>query len=152
MKKALKRLDGVQDVTVSLEAQSARVVLRPGEPLDPKKLREAVKKADFTAGQIHVTVTGDVVDNPDKETSTMADLALKIPDSAQILLLVAPPPGEPDTKHDAPRTKDLLAGLRKAFKAGTTRFTITGRVHAHKDAPLGLTVEQFDIVAESDDQ
>lgn len=150
MKKALKRLDGVQDVTVSLEAQSARVILKPGERLDPNKLREAVKKADFTAGQIHVTVMGVVFDNPDEETSLMADLALKIPDSAQILLLVAPPPGEPDAAHDGQETKDLLPGLRKAFKAGTTRFTITGLVHAHKEFPLGLTVEQFDIVAESD--
>ena len=151
MKKALKRLDGVQDVTVSLEAQSARVILRPGEPLGPNKLREAVRKADFRAGQIHVRVKGEVFDNPDKETSTMADLALKIPDSAQILLLVSSPPGEPDAAHDVPETKDLLPGLRKAFKVGKTRFTITGRVHAHKEFPLGLTVQEFEIVAENDD-
>ncbi len=148
VKKALKRLEGVQDVEVSLETQSAKVVLKPGEILKLNKLREAIKKADFTPGDIHIKANGEIVANPDKETSGIAELAFKLTDSGQIFLLVSPPPKESGKKKEPPKTPDLLPKLREVFKTGQKKFTISGQVHEHQEFPVGLSVDEFGIAQE----
>jgi len=124
------------------------VVLKPGEILKPNKLREAVKKADFTPGDIHIKAKGEIVANPDKETSGIADLAFKLPDSGQIFLLVSPPPKESGKKTEPPKTPDLLPKLREVFKTGQKKFTISGQVHKHQEFPVGLSVDEFGVEQE----
>ena len=48
MQVALKRLEGVQYVEISLEQQNVLIILKPGEILNPVKLKEAVKEANFS--------------------------------------------------------------------------------------------------------
>ena len=142
VKKALKRLEGVQNVEVSLETQSAKVIIKPGEILKLKKLRQAIKKADYTPGDIRLKAKGGIAANSDKKTSEIADLAFKIPGSGQVFLLVSPP-AEKSSKDKA--QPDLLPKLREVFKVGTRKFIIIGRVHEHKEFPVGLSVQEFEV-------
>ncbi len=125
------------------------MILKPGELLAPKKLREAVKKADFTAGEVRIKATGEVSPNGNKQTSEIADLVFQLPDSSQIFLLVSASK-ESAEKHQPSETTDLLHKLREALKAGKRKFIITGQVHEHKEFPIGLTVEEFEVVDEKD--
>ncbi|MDP1579725.1 MAG: heavy metal-associated domain-containing protein [Candidatus Didemnitutus sp.] len=52
LEKHLKKLDAVAGVTTSLKNGEAVLHLKPGRAVGEKELREAVKKAGFTAGQI----------------------------------------------------------------------------------------------------
>lgn len=146
VKKALKRLDGVQAVKVSLKTQSAQIILKAGELLHPKRLTEAIKKADFTAGKIHIKAKGNVAPNSDKETSEIADVVFKLPDSGEIFLLVAP---KESGKKQPPETPDLLPKLREVFKTGKKKFSIAGEVHERQEFLIGLTVEEFDVIDEN---
>ena len=133
---------------VSLEAQEAKVILKPGEILHPEKLIEAVKKADFPTRGIRIKATGEIVANKVKEAAQIADLAFKMPDSGQIFLPVPPPPKRTDKEKEQAEKADLLPKLREAFKAGKKKFTITGQVHEHQEFPLGLSVEEFEVFQE----
>ncbi len=52
LEKHLKKLDAVEGVSTSLKNGEAVLHLKPGRTVGEKELREAVKKAGFTAGQI----------------------------------------------------------------------------------------------------
>ena len=145
MQNALKRLEGVQDVDVSLEHQNALIILKPGEILNPVILREAVEKANFSPRDIHIKATGEIVANRVKETAQIADLAFKMPDTGQIFLPVSPPPKKADKEKEQAEKIDLLPKLREAFKAGKKNFSISGRVKTNKEHPLSLWVEEFKV-------
>ncbi len=130
-------------MTISLETQSVKIVLKPKAPLRPDALRGAVRKADFTPGDIHLTVSGQVAANPDTTTRQFADLVFKLPDTGQTFLLVSP-----DLTKSGEKTKNRLPKLHEQVKSGKNSFTITGRVHEHKEWPIGLTVEEFAVIEE----
>ena len=52
LEKHLKKLDAVAGVSTSLKNGEAVLHLKPGRMVDESELRQAVKKAGFTAGQI----------------------------------------------------------------------------------------------------
>lgn len=52
LEKHLKKLDAVKGVSTSLKNGEAILDLKPGHTVGEKEVREAVKKAGFTAGQI----------------------------------------------------------------------------------------------------
>jgi len=52
LEKHLKKLDAVAGVRTSLKKGEAVLDLRSGRTVDEKELRQAVKKAGFTAGRI----------------------------------------------------------------------------------------------------
>lgn len=130
-------------MTISLETQSAKIVLKPKAPLRPDALREAVRKADFTPGDIHFTASGQVAANPDTTTRQFADLVFKLPDTGQTFLLVSP-----NLQKSGEKLKNRLPKLHEQVQSGKKRFTITGLVHEHKEWPLGLTVEAFAVIEE----
>jgi len=142
---ALKRLEGVQDVDVSLEDQNALIILKPGEILNPMILREVVEKANFSPRDIHIKATGEIVVIPVKDTAQVADLAFKMPDTGQIFLPVSPPPKKADKEKEQAEKIDLLPKLREAFKAGKKNFIISGRVKTNKENSLSLLVEEFEV-------
>ena len=148
MQNALKRLEGVQDVDVSLEHQNALIILKPGEILNPVILREAVEKANFSPRDIHIKATGEIVANRVKETAQIADLAFKMPDTGQIFLPVSPPPKKVDKEKEQAEMIDLLHKLREAFKAGKKNFIISGQVKTNKENPLSLWIEEFEVIQE----
>ncbi len=148
MQVALKRLEGVQDVEVSLEHQNALIILKPGEILNPVKLKETVKEANFSPQDIHIKAIGEIVANNVKETAQVSDLAFKIPGSGQIFLPVSPPPKKLDKEEEQAEKADLLPKLREAFKAGKKNFIISGQVNYNKELPLSLWIEEFEVSEE----
>ncbi len=148
MQVALKRLEGVQDVEVSLENQNVVIILKPGELLNPVKLRETVKEANFSPRDIHIKATGEIVANRVKETAQVADLAFKIPGSGQIFLPVSPPAKKLVKEKEQAEMIDLLPKLREAFKAGKKNFIISGQVNYDKENPLSLWIEEFEVIQE----
>ena len=148
MQSALKRLEGVQDVDVSLEHQNALIILKPGEILNPVMLREAVEKANFSPRDIHIKATGEIVVIPVKDTAQVADLAFKITGTGQIFLPVSPPPKKVDKEKEQAEIMDLLPKLREAFKAGKKNFIISGQVNTNKENPLNLWIEEFEVIQE----
>jgi mercuric ion binding protein len=51
VKKQLKKLDGIQDVDVSLEKKRARIVMAPNQKADIDAIRDAITEAGFTPGE-----------------------------------------------------------------------------------------------------
>ncbi len=52
LEKHLKKVNGVEDVNIDMKHGKATVSLKPGTQVDDAMLREAVKKAGFTARDI----------------------------------------------------------------------------------------------------
>jgi len=59
VEKKLRGLDGVEQADVNLEQGRARVVMKPGVPIDNDRLRQAIVDSGFTPGEI--TVSDDAV-------------------------------------------------------------------------------------------
>ena len=53
VEKNLGKLDGVDEVAVSLESKKARVVMRAGVSADEEKIREIIRDAGFTPAESH---------------------------------------------------------------------------------------------------
>lgn len=58
VEKHLKKLDGVEGVTTSLEKSQAVLHLKPGAIVTEEQVRAAVKDAGFTAGKIRIEKGG----------------------------------------------------------------------------------------------
>jgi mercuric ion binding protein len=52
LEKQLKKVDGVKSVSINMKAGKTTVFLKPDANVDDKALRNAVKKAGFTARDI----------------------------------------------------------------------------------------------------
>ena len=59
LEKNLTKLAAVESATVDLAANSARVILKPGQKADLDAIKEAIVKAGFTPGEADVSVTQD---------------------------------------------------------------------------------------------
>ena len=60
MEIALKRLEGVDKVTISIERQQFVVLYKPGASFQPALLREAVAQSSVTVLKFHVQARGKV--------------------------------------------------------------------------------------------
>ena len=60
MEIALKRLDGVDRVAISIERQAFVVLYKPNASFDPDGIRDAVGKADVSVVQFHILARGRV--------------------------------------------------------------------------------------------
>ena len=120
--KALRRLDGVDKVSVSLRDGKAITTPKVGESFDPFEITKAIKKAGFTPGEVDLTVQG-------KLSRYKEFWALEVPGLAQPLLLSRGPASGKLGKSTAPKGRML---------------TVTGQLHpSHGDEPPGMTVEKF---------
>jgi copper chaperone CopZ len=63
---AVRKLDGVESVDVSLERASAAIRLRPGNRITLPQLRQIIKNNGFTAKEATVTVLGTLTDRGGK--------------------------------------------------------------------------------------
>jgi len=55
VEKKLRGLDGVDQANVNLEQGRARVVMKPGVPMDKARLKQAIVDSGFTPGEITVS-------------------------------------------------------------------------------------------------
>ena len=60
MELALRRLDGVDKVAISIERQQFVVLYKPGASFVPKDLRAAVAQAQVSVVQFHIQARGQV--------------------------------------------------------------------------------------------
>ena len=54
VEKNLKKLTGVDQAQVNLDAGKARIVMAPGQATDVEAVRQAIKAAGFTPGEIQI--------------------------------------------------------------------------------------------------
>lgn len=66
MEIALKRLDGVDKVTISIQQQALSVTLKPGSRFDPQGIRDAVAQADVSILRFYVEARGQVEQKGDE--------------------------------------------------------------------------------------
>jgi hypothetical protein len=59
---AVRKLDGVESVDVSLERGSAAIALRPGNRITLSQLRQIIRNNGFTAKEATVTVVGTLTE------------------------------------------------------------------------------------------
>jgi len=55
VEKKLRGLDGVDQANVNLEQGRARVVMKPGVPMDKARLKQAIVDSGFTPGKFTVS-------------------------------------------------------------------------------------------------
>ena len=60
MEVALRRLSGVDKVSISIPKQQVVVLYKPGTMFQPKDLRSAVKQSDVTVKQFHIQAQGQI--------------------------------------------------------------------------------------------
>ena len=101
MRVALKSVNGVESVDVSLNKGLATVILKPGNTVTMEELQHAITKNGFTPKQSTVVVTGTLVSDNQK-------VALRVSGSNELFNLV---PEDPQTK-----TSDLTRLNGKAIK------------------------------------
>jgi copper chaperone CopZ len=63
---AIKKVNGVQDVKVSLNEGSAVIKLKDGNKVDVEQIREIIRKNGFTPKDAEVKVAGKVVERNGK--------------------------------------------------------------------------------------
>ena len=145
------------EVTVSLDKKVATITLEPGTPVDPARLRKAVKDADFPTRDIRAEVTGEVslreaVANVEGETAAVPDLILEVPNLELPFVLTSQPVSAPTSQPTSQPTAGVespaerLAELKAAVAEGKRRFTIIGQVHERDKNTLELSVESFETV------
>lgn len=62
MSVAIRKLEGVESVEVSLNEGTADVILKPGNQLDPERIRQVARDNGFTPKGSDVRVAGRVVE------------------------------------------------------------------------------------------
>ena len=60
MEIALRRLEGVEKVSISMQQKAFAVIYKPGASFQPQDLREAVAEAEVRVVQFHIRARGRV--------------------------------------------------------------------------------------------
>jgi hypothetical protein len=90
---AVRRLEGVESVTVSLERASAAIGLRPGNRITLPQLRQIIKNNGFTAKEATVTAVGTLIERGGKPALSVT--------GTDIVWLLAPRAGTDAAYADA---------------------------------------------------
>lgn len=99
MRVAVRKLEGVESVEVSLERGQASIRLRPGNRVTLQHLRQLVKNNGFSSREATVTVFGELLQDG-------ADIVLSVA-GLNVVLTVAPDAARPAAYQ---RLRDRLAG------------------------------------------
>lgn len=107
MSAAIRKIEGVAGVDVSLSGKFADVTLKPGNRVDPERIRQATRESGFSPKEADVKVAGQLVERDGKPALAVAEL-----DTVYLLV-------------DHPEAKGKLAETQKAI--GKT-VVVTGRL------------------------
>lgn len=134
IEKNLKKLPGVTAVETTVRTGLVRLTIRPGTPIEPRRIQHAVSRSGFTLDWIEATLTGRLVTHEGRP-------ALQAEPGAQVFLLVEGHGEEiPQELSDATHEK------MKQASAGVARsLVVSGRVHGHDGMPPALAVESFEV-------
>ncbi len=130
LQKGLKRVEGVRDVKVYVDAGKAELQFKKGVQAGLEEIAPAVKKAGYTPAEIRIEATGRLVDWNDRP-------ALAVDGSGEKLLL---------------NGSDALKRLRQDLKAkgDSAKVTVVGTLERvmpaeHHGHPLTLRLEKFNF-------
>jgi hypothetical protein len=73
---ALRKIEGVETVTVSLNDGAADIRLKPGNSVDPEAVRKVVRDNGFTPKEADVTVTGQITRSDGKWMLRVTETAI----------------------------------------------------------------------------
>lgn len=77
---AIKKIDGVNDVQVSLNQGTASIQLKPGNKVQLQQIRQVVESKGFTPKDATVHLTGQLISENDH-------LSIKVPESNEVFSL-----------------------------------------------------------------
>ena len=128
MRVAVRKLDGVESVEVSLERASADVHLRPENHVTLSQLRKIIKDNGFSPREATVTVVGTLVERGGKPALSLT--------GSGIVWLLTPAAGENTAYNDA---------LQRMKTAPTAPVEVVGTVAVLTDAnqPEELSVQSL---------
>jgi len=129
---AVRKLEGVESVTVSLERASAAIALRPGNRITLPQLRQIIKNNGFTAKDAAVTVIGTLTERGGKPALTVT--------GSDIVWLIGPRAAN-DTAY-----ADALQHL-KAHQSGPIEAVGTVAAPTDPSQPEVLVLEALKAVA-----
>jgi copper chaperone CopZ len=109
---SLKSVQGVDNVSVSLEKGLASVTLKPGNTATLKQLGDAIAKNGFTMKQSEATIAGQVVQDAGK-------MKLQITGSNERLELVPDSASASPTANFAGKTVEVAGTIPEAPKGKT---------------------------------
>ena len=110
MSVALRKVDGIASVNVTLKRGVAHITLEPGNSVSLPQLRRIIKDAGYTSGEAAVTVRGNL-------TRRTGGLLLEVTGTATTLQVVADP-----------NSSDVVAALERSFHGPGTRAELSGTV------------------------
>jgi mercuric ion binding protein len=135
IEKSLKRVPGVSSLETTIGTGLVRIQMKPGVPLDPPALNEAIERSGFTPSRIEATITGRLsTDHEHPQFVSSGD--------GQVFRLVQP--GSADSFE--PLTAETLAKLTLATRGGSRLLAVSGRIHVLANPPPALAVENFEVV------
>ena len=132
IEKHLKKVEGVDRLSTSLKKGEVTLQYAPGATFDIESLQRAVKRGGFTPGAVHVTARGKIARRENGFVFNVIGTK-----TAFVLHQTAPADGR---EKDAAVTGETKTKLEAAIAANQT-LEITGKVHRHKDALPGLSID-----------
>ena len=130
---------------VSLRDGTATFSLAETVILDPRAIRHAVAKLNFTPKELRIKVRGQIVpwswpEVPQVDHSETT--ALEIEATGQLFLLADPP----ERREQAETPLKQLVALSLVQKH---QIVVSGTIHQHsEDLPLGLVMESYEFAPE----
>ena len=126
MRVAVRKLDGVESVEVSLERASAAINLRPGNRITLSQLRQIIKNNGFTAKEAKVTAVGMLTERGGKPALSLT--------GTDIVWLIGPGAGNDAAYGD-------LMQQAKAHQAGAIEAVGTVAAPTDPSQPEVLILE-----------
>ncbi len=130
LSKELKKVDGVKDTNIFVDAGRVELELEKGKPVDIDKLPDAVRSGGFTAREIRITAVGRVEEWNGRPVLTVT------PGDTKFLL---------EGNETLPRLQESLEAEGK-----NRLVTVSGQIKkenpkSHHGHPLTLQIERFEV-------
>ena len=130
LSKELKKVDGVKDTNIFVDAGRVELELEKGKPVDIDKLPNAVRSGGFTAREIRITAVGRVEEWNGRPVLTVT------PGDTKFLL---------EGNETLPRLQESLEAEGK-----NRLVTVSGQIKkenpkSHSGHPLTLQIERFEV-------
>jgi len=142
IEKQLKQLEAIgADYETDIEDGTITVGWVAAEPLDPPALERAMQDAGFSVAGIDATITG----RPRREDADgAAAWFMKLEQPEQRIYLFG---------EEVDATRERQAQRLQTAVDASGRVRVRGRLHAHRDGPIGLRVEAVESIEsiEADD-
>ena len=130
LQKGLKKVEGVQEVKIFVDAGRAELKVKPGAAVGIEEIESAVKKAGYTPRAITVEATGNVVDWNGRPVLAVS------PGDIKFLL---------EENESLRRLQEVLGEQEKDRMVAVSGQIKSENPESHHGHPLTLQIEQFEL-------